>query len=111
MGIPAGPSTGMALARTYHLIQDGRMGHIVVISPDNNFKYGDLISENLINHKDDIIKRYPELELEKTISRYVDFLKNTRDEKWMLERVGECYPVETEGKLFKVGDIENIVIT
>ncbi len=110
MGIPAGPSTGMALAKAYRMVHhEGTIGNIVVISPDSNFKYGNLISEHLETLQGQIIDRYPKLELEGTIEFYIKQLAMWADSNWMLDRVRECYPQAVEGKLFEVRDIEDIV--
>ncbi len=110
MGIPAGPSTGMALAQAYRMVHhEGAIGNIVVISPDSNFKYGDLISERLEILQDQITDRYPELELEGTIEFYIKQLALWAGIKWMIDRVHECYPHAGEGKFFEVRDIEDIV--
>jgi cysteine synthase len=109
LGIPAGPSTGMAMAQAYRMIAGGASGNIVVISPDSNFKYGDLISDRLAALKDEIDERFPDLELEDTIDEYVRHLTNNAGMAWVIERLRECYPTATEGGLFQANDIEDIV--
>jgi cysteine synthase A len=109
MGIPAGPSTGMAMTQAYRMVREGATGNIVVISPDSNFKYGDLIADSLAVYGDDIVERYPELELDETIHKYEDHLTESAHMEWMLERVRACYPCEARGDLYRARDIEDIV--
>lgn len=109
MGVPAGPSTGMAMAQAYRMISNGMTGNIVVISPDSNFKYADLISERLTNLKEGIIARYPELELDETIEAYIRHLTQAAGLEYMLSRVRDCYPATAEGRVFGVEDIDDIV--
>jgi len=108
-GIPAGPSTGMALAQAYKMIEAGEIGNIVILSPDNNFKYGDLIVERLTTLKKEITERYPELKLSSVIEDYMKHFRKQAGLEWTLERVRECYPAKFEGKIFHVKDIEDIV--
>lgn len=91
-GITAGPSTGMALAEAHRLVREGASGNMVVISPDSNFKYGDLLEHNLSMLRDEILDRYPDLELERVIERYIDYLDQQAGQEWMLDRIAECYP-------------------
>ncbi len=108
-GIPAGPSTGMALSQAVRMIEQGATGNIVVISPDNNFKYADLIVEQLEAHREEIIGRYPSLELEHTLTAYVHHLNTAGGLDRILRRVRECYPGEAQGQVFGVTDIDDIV--
>ncbi len=109
LGIPAGPSTGLALAQAHKMVQEGASGNIVVISPDSNFKYGDLISESLAKLGDEITGRYKGLELESTLSAYIQHLKDSSGMKWMLDRVRACYTRYEHGGLFEARNIEGIV--
>jgi cysteine synthase B len=109
LGIQAGPSTGMALALAYRMVRQGASGNIVITSPDNNFKYGDLIREKLADTREEIIARYPELEIDDTIDEYVKHLEESYSLAWTLEQVRKHYPVTPAGRLFQYQDIEDIV--
>ncbi len=109
LGIPAGPSTGMALSQATRLVRQGAEGDVIVISPDSNFKYGDLLCDKLTTLKADIVARYPELGLKDAIGRYLSHLERNAGIEWTLKQVRECYPTSAEGGLFGVEDIEEIV--
>jgi len=109
LGIPAGPSTGMALAQAYRMIREGACGNIVVISPDSNFKYGDLISESLATLEDEITGRYEDFELESTIHAYIQHLYDSSGMKWMINRVRTCYTRYEFGEIFESRNIVDIV--
>ena len=109
LGVPAGPSTGMALAHARGLIEHGTVGDIVVISPDSNFRYGDLISAELDALAPAILSRYPDLALGETLGAYVAHLSNDRGLLWMLARARECYATRTEGRVFEASRVEDLV--
>ncbi|MBW2277590.1 MAG: pyridoxal-phosphate dependent enzyme [Deltaproteobacteria bacterium] len=108
-GIPAGPSTGMALAQAHELVRGGATGNLVVISPDSNFKYGDLIRDSLREMKDDIIARHPELEIDDSIDAYVEEMKESSGLGHTLQRIRQCYPIDVRGQLYREHDIHDIV--
>jgi uncharacterized protein (DUF433 family) len=109
-GVPAGPSTGMALAQAYRMVREGATGNLVITSPDNNFKYGDLIRDKLKDTKEEIITRYPELELDDVIDDYVRHLSGAYSLEWTLEQVRKHYPVTFRGRMFEPKDIEDVVL-
>ncbi|MBW2260821.1 MAG: pyridoxal-phosphate dependent enzyme [Deltaproteobacteria bacterium] len=111
LGIPAGPSTGMALSRAFAMVKEGVKGDIVVLSPDSDFKYTDLIPERLQLLGEEITARHPELELEDAIDDYTRHLENRGGLERMLARVRECYSPPREGRIFGVSDIEDIVLS
>lgn len=106
-GINAGPSTGMALSHAYKMIRKGARGTIVVISPDNNFKYEDFLLERLIQTKAEILERYSELRLKKTIENYTRYLRKNGI-NWIEERIKESYCPNKRGKMFHVKYLEEI---
>jgi len=110
MGIPAGPSTGMALSRAWRMARNGAIGNIVVISPDSSFKYHDLIAERLEMLGGEITQRYPALDLDRAIDSYLGHLAGVWGLARMLARVRECYTPLREGRTFGVRDIEDIVL-
>lgn len=109
-GVPAGPSTGMALAQAYRMVREGATGNLVIISPDNNFKYGDLIPEKLKDTKEEISARYPELELDDVIDDYVSHMSGSYSLEWTLEQVRKHYPVTFRGRMFEPKDIDDVVL-
>lgn len=109
LGLPAGPSTGMALSRAYRMARQGARGNIVVVSPDNDFKYADLLTERLERYGDEILARYPELGLDRAIDDHLEELRGRGGLDGLLAAVRSAYPSEREGRLFEVSDIEDIV--
>lgn len=108
-GIPAGPSTGMALSLAYKKIRAGLSGNMVVISADSNLKYPDLLATELSQKKDEILKRYPELELAEPIEQYLAELEKAAGENHLTKSIQNCYSIEKPGNIFEVQDIEEII--
>jgi len=108
-GIPVGPSTGLALAQAYRLARSGLSGNLVVISPDSNFKYGDVISDALRELRVEILARYPELEIDDAIDAYAEEMREAYGLGHTLQRVRQCYPVEKRGQLYSARDVRDIV--
>ena len=106
LGVPAGPSTGLALAHARCLVEHGTLGDIVVISPDNNFKYARLIAETLAANEQEIRARYPDLELDDTIAAYRAHLEEARGPEWTSARIDACYPARGEGMVFEARSVE-----
>lgn len=108
-GVPAGPSTGLALAQAWKMVRGGAEGNLVVISPDSNFKYGDVILDSLREFKADIVTRLPELELDEAIDAYLEEMSQAYGLGQTLQRVHQCYPVDHRGRLFDPQDIHDVV--
>jgi hypothetical protein len=108
-GIPAGPSSGMALALAGKKIRDGLRGNIVVLSADNNFKYPQLLFDELTKHRDEILKRRPELQLEQALSAYLSELEKKLDGGGLYDRISRAYAVKQPGEIREAWDIEEIV--
>lgn len=109
-GIPAGPSTGMALSLAYNKIRSGLGGNIIVISADNNLKYSGLMISELTKHKDEILKRYPELDLADPIENYMKEAEDAINSERMSQSIKRHYQVDKTGSQFEVQDIEEIII-
>ena len=108
-GIPAGPSTGMALSLAYNKIRSGLRGNIVAISADNNLKYPELLIAELTRHKTEILSRYPELELAEPIETYLEEAQTAVTENRMSKCIQQQYSIDSPGTTFEVQDIEDIV--
>lgn len=111
--IYAGPSTGMGLAMAHELIYKeiakGDKLDIVVISPDNTFKYPDDIVNKLNLVEEEIIQRYPEFGLENKIIDIKEYLTKKANKNWVFKRVQECYSPTREGKVYSGKDIQEII--
>ena len=109
-GIPAGPSSGMALALADRQIRDGLRGNIVVLSADNNFKYPQLLFDELTAHRDTILWRHDKLmALERPLDAYLGELERRIEADEVCTRIAELYSVARRGTIQDVIEIEDIV--
>lgn len=106
-GIPAGPSSGMALALAADRISQGLRGSIVVLSADNNFKYPQLLFDEFTRHRDAILQLHPELE--RPLEKYLDELQQTIEVGGLGGRISRAYSVPAPGTIRDALEIEDIV--
>ena len=109
MGIPAGPSSGMALALADKKIRDGLRGNIVVLSADNNFKYPQLLFNGFTKHRDQILNQHPKLELEQPMKAYLRELEQKIDADDLGTKIAQVYSVPQPGLIRNAWEIEDIV--
>jgi len=108
-GVAAGPSTGMALALADRQARAGLRGNIVVISADSNLKYPGLIRSELIKHREEILCRYPELDLGRPIERAIEEADRDIGSHRTERRIQQAYSVSSAGAIFDAEEIEEIV--
>lgn len=108
-GIPAGPSSGMSLALANTRISDGLRGNIVVLSADNNFKYPQLLFDEISKHRDSILERHADLDLSQPLQRYLDELEQKIAADDLVKRIAELYAVPAPGTIQDAMEIEEIV--
>ncbi len=107
-GIPAGPSSGMALALADKKIRDGMRGNIVVLSADNNFKYPQMLLDDFTKHREAILERRQDLQLEKPLDDYLAELQRKVEAKELGGRITELYSAKP-GTIRDAWEIEDIV--
>ncbi len=108
-GIPAGPSSGMALALAHGRIREGLRGNIVVLSADNNFKYPRLLFDELSAHRDVILYRHGKMGIEGPLDAYLEELERKVESDEVYARIAKLYSVAQPGTIRDVIDIEEIV--
>jgi cysteine synthase len=106
-GIPAGPSSGMALALAAEKIRDGLRGNIVVLSADNNFKYPQLLFDEFTKHRGAILERHSDLE--QPLQKYLDELRQAIEAGGLDARIARAYSVPAPGTIRDALEIEDIV--